>query len=125
MKQSAGSHIIDKLLDGGYEKDILATIYGPAGSGKTLLCMLSLLKTAESGKKIIYIDTEGGFSIERLKQLSPDYKKLLDQIVFLRPTTFQGQKKAFEKLKEIINNKIDKIRKRRNESFTREENGIF
>jgi len=109
MKQPAGSPIIDKLLDGGYEKDILTTIYGPAGSGKTLFCLLSLLKIAESGKKIIYIDTEGGFSIERLKQLSPDFKKLLDQIVFLRPTSFQGQKKAFEKLKEIVNNKIGMI----------------
>lgn len=109
MKQSAGSHILDELLEGGYEKEILTTIYGPAGSGKTLFCLLSLLKVAESGKKIIYIDTEGGFSIERLKQLSPDYKKILGQIVFLRPTTFKGQKKSFEKLRELVNDKIGMI----------------
>jgi DNA repair protein RadB len=109
MKISTGSPILDNLLEGGYEKDIITTIYGPAGSGKTLLCLLSLLKIVESGKKIIYIDTEGGFSIERLKQLNPNYKKILDKIVFLRPTSFQGQKKAFEKLKEVINNKIKMI----------------
>jgi DNA repair protein RadB len=109
MKLSAGSHILDKLLEGGYEKDIITTIYGPAGSGKTLLCLLSLLKIAESGKKIIYIDTEGGFSIERLKQLSANYKEILENIIFLRPTSFKGQKKAFEKLKEITNGRIGMI----------------
>jgi DNA repair protein RadB len=109
MKVSTGSLILDKLLEGGYEKDIITTIYGPAGSGKTLLCLLSLIKIAESSKKIIYIDTEGGFSIERLKQLSPEYKTILDKIVFLRPTSFQGQKGAFEKLKEAVNNKIGMI----------------
>jgi DNA repair protein RadB len=109
MKVSAGSPILDSLLEGGYEKDIITTIYGPAGSGKTLLCLLSLIKIAESGKKIIYIDTEGGFSPERLKQLNPNYKKILDRIVFLRPTSFNGQKKAFEKLKDVINNKIGMI----------------
>ena len=106
MKQSAGSSILDWLLEGGYEKDIISTVYGPAGSGKTLLCLLALLKTAELGKKIIYIDTEGGFSIERLKQLSSNYKDILEKIVFLRPTSFIEQKKAFEKLKDVINNKI-------------------
>ncbi|MBW2981386.1 DNA repair and recombination protein RadB [Candidatus Woesearchaeota archaeon] len=109
MKISSGSYLLDKLLDEGYEKDIITTIYGPAGSGKTLLCLLSLIKIAESGKKIIFVDTEGGFSIERLKQLSQNYTKILENIIFLRPTSFKGQKKAFEKLKEIINNKIGMI----------------
>ncbi|MBW2966247.1 DNA repair and recombination protein RadB [Candidatus Woesearchaeota archaeon] len=106
MKQSAGSPILDLLLEGGYEKDIITTVYGPAGSGKTLLCMLALLKTVESGKKIIYIDTEGGFSVERLKQLSSNYEKVLEKILFLKPTSFQDQKKAFEKLTQVINDKI-------------------
>lgn len=109
MKQSTGSQILDKLLEGGYEKDILTTIYGPAGSGKTLLCLLALLKIAESGKKIIYIDTEGGFSVERLKQLNSNYKNTLENIIFLRPTSFKGQKKAFEKLKQIVNSRIGMI----------------
>jgi len=109
MKLPTGSYILDKLLEGGYEKDILTTIYGPAGSGKTLLCLLALQKVAESGEKVIYVDTEGGFSVERLKQLNPNYKNILENIVFLRPTSFKGQKKAFEKLKEIVNNKIGMI----------------
>ena len=35
-----GSKILDIMLDGGYEKDVITTIYGPAGSGKTVLCLL-------------------------------------------------------------------------------------
>jgi len=107
MKISTGNNFLDKLLEGGYEKDIITTIYGPAGSGKTLLCLLALLKIKD--KKIVYIDTEGGFSIERLKQLSSDYKKVLDNILFLRPTTFKEQKNSFERLKDLINDKIGLI----------------
>jgi DNA repair protein RadB len=106
MKISTGSSLTDSFLNGGYENDVVTTIYGPAGSGKTLFCLLALLKIAEKKKKIIYIDTEGGFSSERLKQLTEDYKNVLDNVVFLRPTSFKEQKNAFGKLKEIINEKI-------------------
>jgi DNA repair protein RadB len=34
---------------------------------------------------------------------------LLNSIVFLRPITFEEQKKTFEKLKEVINNKVGLI----------------
>jgi DNA repair protein RadB len=106
MKISAGSDVVDGVLEGGYEKDIINTIYGPAGSGKTLLCLLALIKVVEDGKKVIFVDTEGGFSVERLKQLTPNYKQVLDGILFLRPTNFKEQKEAFEKLKDKINDKI-------------------
>jgi len=112
-KIPTGSKILDKLLDGGYEKDIITTIYGPAGSGKTNLCLLCAMNTARSRKKIIYIDTENNFSVERFKQIcesiSQNYAKLLNNIVFLRPATFDEQKKTFEKLKEVVNNKIGLI----------------
>ena len=54
---------------------------------------------------MIYIDTEGGFSVRRLEQIEPDYKKMLSQMIFLKPTTFQEQKKAFGKLKDIVQTK--------------------
>jgi len=108
-----GSKILDKLLDGGYEKDIITTIYGPAGSGKTNLCILCAMNTARDGKKVIYIDTENNFSIERFKQIcqsiNQNYAKLLNNIVFLRPASFEEQKKTFEKLKDIVNDKIGLI----------------
>ena len=108
-----GSKVLDILLNGGYEKDIITTIYGPAGSGKTVLCLLCSIVIARAGKKVVYVDSEGGFSIERLKQVysytSKDYKDILNNIIFLKPTSFQEQKKSFEKLKELVNDKIGLI----------------
>lgn len=109
MRIPTGSKILDKMLEGGYEKDVITTIYGPAGSGKTVLAMLCSISMARTGKKIIYIDTENSFSIERLKQIALDYKKILDNIVFLKPVSFEEQKKSFEKLKDLVNDKIGLI----------------
>ncbi len=105
MKIKAGE-VLDGLLDGGWEKDIINTIYGPAGSGKTLLCLIAAVNIALSGKKVVYVDTEGGFSVERLKQVAVDYEKVLENIVFLRPVNFKEQKNAFEKLKDLVNDKV-------------------
>jgi len=112
-KIPTGSKILDAMLEGGYEKDAITTIYGPAGAGKTILCLLTAMTMSRSGKKVIYVDTEGGFSVERLKQISDsikqDYRKILDNVIFLKPTSFEEQKKSFEKLKEIVNEKIGLI----------------
>ena len=106
MKVASGANIIDELLEGGYENDAITTIYGPAGSGKTNLAILAVVEAVKTGKKAIFIDTEGGFSITRFKQIVSNHKKLLEKIVFLNPTNFQEQKKAFEKLKTLVDNKI-------------------
>ena len=104
-----GAEVLDNALGGGYEIDVITTIYGPAGSGKTNLCLLGMIETINKGKKVVYIDTEGGFSLERLKQLTPDYKKILDNTLFFKPTSFDEQKKIFDKIKGIINDKIGLI----------------
>jgi DNA repair protein RadB len=69
-KLATGSKVLDEMLKGGYEKDIITTIYGPAGAGKTVLCILCAINVARSGKKVVYVDSEGGFSLERLKQIA-------------------------------------------------------
>lgn len=110
-KISSGSQVIDKLLEGGIERDIITTIYGPAGSGKTnmcLLCAIDVAKEKERGK-VIYIDTDGSFSVERLKQLNKNYKELLNNIFFLKPTNFNEQKESFKKLRELAEDKIGLI----------------
>ena len=108
-KLPSGSKILDRMLSGGYDKDIITTIYGPAGSGKTNLVLLCAINVARNNKKVIYIDTEGSFSLDRLRQIALDYKKILGKMIFLRPTSFEEQKKDFEKLKDIINDKIGLI----------------
>ena len=106
---STGTEVLDGLLEGGYETDAITTIYGPAGAGKTNLALLAAVEVAKQGKKVIYIDTEGGFSVARLKQIVPNHKKIMDKILFLRPTTFDEQKKAFAKLKGLLGKKIGLI----------------
>ncbi len=102
VRIGTGVNFLDEFLEGGYEIDVITTIYGPGGSGKTNFCLLSAIETVRNGKKVVYIDTEGGFSVSRLSQIAEDYKKILENILFLRPISFKEQKKAFKKLKELI-----------------------
>ena len=106
---STGVDFLDSFLEGGYETDAITTIYGPAGAGKTNLALLAAVSVAKKGKKVLFVDTEGGFSVSRLKQIATDYKKVLDQIVFLRPTNFKDQTEAIERLKTLVNKKIGLI----------------
>ncbi|MBU3912711.1 MAG: DNA repair and recombination protein RadB [Nanoarchaeota archaeon] len=100
---SAGSFDLNKFLYGGYEKDIITTIYGGAGSGKTNLCVLASVSQAKKNKKVIFIDTEQGFSVERFKQIcGEDWEKFLKNIILLKPASFSEQEESFGKLlKEI------------------------
>ncbi len=109
-KISAGSYDLNKWLFGGYEKDIITTIYGPAGSGKTNFCILVSVSQAKKGNKVIYIDTEGGFSVERFRQIAGgEYENALKNILLLKPTSFEEQEKAFEKLLKEIKKGINLI----------------
>ena len=76
MKISAGSSILDELLDGGLESQVITTLYGAAGSGKSNIAMLAALDVASGGEKVIFIDTEGSFSIDRVKQITGDLPEI-------------------------------------------------
>jgi DNA repair protein RadB len=110
-KISAGSYDLNKFLFGGYDKEIITTIYGPAGSGKTNFCMLAAVSQANKGNKVIYIDTEGGFSVDRVKQIAgEDWEKALENILILKPVNFDEQESSFQKmLKELKSNNISLI----------------
>jgi DNA repair protein RadB len=111
-KISAGNFDLNKWLFGGYDKDIITTIYGPAGSGKTNFCMMVAVSQAKKGNKVIFIDTEGGFSVERFKQLAgEEWNKIIENVLILKPTNFEEQWDAFGRLlKELKqNNKISLI----------------
>lgn len=104
---STGSAILDSLLDGGFEADTVTTVYGPSGSGKTNICIIAAVTVAKQGKKVVYIDSEGGFSVERLKQIVPDdYKSVVDNIIFLKPMNFTEQRNAFGKLSRLVDEDI-------------------
>jgi len=98
-KISAGSYDLNRWLYGGYDEDIISVIYGASGTGKTNFCLLAAVSQAKKGNKVIYIDSEGGFSVERIKQLAPeDYEEVLKKIILLKPTSFSEQQEAFKTL---------------------------
>ena len=63
---------VDGMTGGGLQEEIITTVYGPPGSGKSTLCFQYVVAALQQGKQVIYIDTEGGFSVERLHQMDPD-----------------------------------------------------
>jgi len=98
-KIMTGSYDLNNWLDGGYEPGIITLFYGPAASGKSNFVILAACHQAKKDKKIIFIDTEGSFSLDRINQISkglPEF--ILKNIVILKPTNFQEQKNSFSKL---------------------------
>lgn len=87
-----GCKPLDDLLEGGVESGILTRLYGEAGTGKTNFCLQAARECVRSGKKVAYIDTEG-VSVERVRQICPDcdYTKILQDILFFSPTSFESQ----------------------------------
>ena len=108
-KISAGSYELNKFLFGGYETDIITTLYGPGGSGKSNFCIIVATSQAKKGNKVIFIDTEGGFSSDRFRQIhqgsEEEIEKNLQNILLLKPTSFQEQQKAFEQMLEHVKKK--------------------
>lgn len=109
-KISAGSYDLNKWLYGGYETDIVTVFYGASGTGKTNFCLLTAVSQARKGNNVIFIDTEGGFSTERVKQLAgEDFEKVLNHIFLLKPTSFEEQKKSFEQLLTYLKKEVSLI----------------
>ncbi|MEK6933586.1 MAG: DNA repair and recombination protein RadB [Nanoarchaeota archaeon] len=111
-KMSAGCYDLNKWLFGGYDKDIITVFYGAPGTGKTNFCLLVAVSQAKKGNKVIFVDTEGGFSVERVKQLTGEndgYEEILKNIFLLKPTNFSEQKEAFKKLLEYLKKEVSLI----------------
>ncbi|MDH3352987.1 MAG: DNA repair and recombination protein RadB [Nanoarchaeota archaeon] len=105
-KISAGSYELNKFLFGGYETDIITTLYGPGGSGKSNFCVIVATSQAKKGNKIIFVDTEGGFSVDRFKQIhrgtKEEIERDLQNILLLKPTSFAEQQKSFEQVLQHV-----------------------
>ena len=83
---------LDALLGGGFEKGTITQIYGPPSSGKSNVALSLTVNVARNNRKVIYIDTEGGISIDRIKQISgPDFANVANNIIVFEPTDFLEQ----------------------------------
>lgn len=105
-KISTGSFDLNKWLYGGYEKGIITMIAGSPGSGKTNMSVLAACSQAKKGNKVIFVDTEGGFSSDRVKQIVGDEncENILKNILLATPVNFEEQKKFFT----TLNNQLKK-----------------
>ena len=83
---------IDDLLGGGFEKGVITQIFGPPSSGKSNIALSLAVNVAKNNRKVIYIDTEGGISIDRIKQISgPYFSNVANNIMVFEPITFLQQ----------------------------------
>ena len=97
MKVPIGHDCIDGLLGGGFETGAITQIFGEAGSGKTNLCLVLARAVISSGKKVIYIDTEG-LSRERIQQVfGAEYDVMIKSLLIFEPFDFEEQENVIEK----------------------------
>lgn len=85
------------------ERGIVTEVYGPAGAGKTNFCIHFSLSAAERGGKVAYLDTEGGLSAERVRQIAGG-TKIMKNILVKRVIDFWQQEET-----------VDSICKKKNE----------
>ena len=92
----------DDLLGGGVLEGVITHLYGPPASGKSNLVQIAAASAVGSGK-VLFVDPEGGFSVERLKQVSGDrFMDVLSNIMLVQPTTFEEQKAAIAKIEDVV-----------------------
>ncbi len=102
-----GSKPLDDLLEGGIEGGSITLIFGEAGTGKTNVCLQLARNVAKSGKKVVYIDTEG-VSLERLKQISgDDYEEVMKNTLFFEPHSFDEQEKFVDKAAKLAESSLE------------------
>lgn len=108
-KIPCGCKCIDELLNGGFECGIVTQLYGASGTGKTNLCIQLAVECVRSGKKVVFIDTEG-FSAERFKQIAGgDAKKIAGDIIIYEPASFEQQYAAITDVEKLMSEKIGLI----------------
>ena len=102
-----GSQPLDDLLEGGLEGAAITLLFGEAGSGKTNICLQVARNVAVTGKKVVYIDTEG-VSLERLKQISGDgYEEVMKNVLFFEPHSFDEQEKFVDKAAKLAESSLE------------------
>jgi len=101
---------IDVIMGGGVEKGCLTQFYGPPGSGKTNIALQLLVCCAKKGDKAIFVDTEGGLSIERVKQISNNqFDSFANNIIIFEPTSFNEQIEVLKRIENLLDSKSETV----------------
>lgn len=76
---------------GGLKNDV-TLLYGKAGTGKTTLALQTAVAIAKQKKKVFFLDTEGGFVLERFRQICGEHwLDVLDYVVVMKAKNFLEQ----------------------------------
>jgi len=101
---------LDLLLGGGIEKGCITQFYGAPGSGKTNVALKILYESTKNGSKAIYMDTEGGLSLERIQQIAgSNFNSIAGNIYLLEPKSFNEQQLCINNIESLLkeDNSID------------------
>jgi len=85
--------------------DAITNVYGPAGSGKTNIALAATLACLKS-KRVVYVDTEGSFSIERFRQMKGTDKDLKN-ILMIHVHDWKEQHKKILELEKLLEKEKD------------------
>lgn len=93
---------IDEILGGGIEYGVVSNIFGESGSGKSNIALLMAVKALKrhKDKNVLFVDTEGSFSTERLSQLYSDFSQESERIILAEPHDFEQQHEDIASIKE-------------------------
>jgi len=83
----------NKLKDFFDYNRLITCLYGKPATGKTTLCLLAI--ASEENKKAIFVDTENGFSVERMKQIAGS---IPPNLLIIKANNFKEQCKIVERL---------------------------
>lgn len=100
---------LDEMLEGGIENGALTELYGEAGSGKTNICLQLLRNAIRSGKKAVFIDTEG-VSLERLRQICSDkndFDNIYKGILFFEVYSLAEQDNAIRQAMRLVDGGVE------------------
>ena len=101
---------LDEFLNGGINSQQITHIYGLGASGKTTLILQIAATLAVKGMKVLYIDTQRQFSIDRLEQMIPKgFREASHHIIIFRPESFYEQSNTIDQLEAFITSNVELI----------------
>lgn len=107
---STGCKKLDKLLKGGFPSYNISLIYGEASTGKTTLAIQTSVQAAIKGYKVLFLDSDQSFSIQRLTQIAgKKVEEISDRILIFQPETFMHQSMLIENLEKYISKNVGLI----------------